>query len=211
MIKVRNWEPRSALVANDPSADIFYHRLITHHRNVNSKVLLMEVGDAAQAVRVAEHAASSTDPPDRIEIWRDDPAQETSLPAVVRELDGSEIRFRGQGKIRAVVLFRADQKKEKEEIAEYWTTDRLPKLRGKDYGDVAWRAIRGDEGKVQAPREVRKVFQNVTWPTSMEGKIATDKRIIEKEIAGRSRSGGLWSRAERLIERKKVRVSIRGE
>ncbi|QSZ35454.1 hypothetical protein DSL72_008324 [Monilinia vaccinii-corymbosi] len=87
---VRNWEPKLALVpkgskldtmsSNDDlgnfplveAQDIFYHRLLHFHSLLKSKILLMEVGDEAQARRVVKLASRS---PDRIEIWRDLPDQ----------------------------------------------------------------------------------------------------------------------------------------
>ncbi|ESZ93685.1 hypothetical protein SBOR_5925 [Sclerotinia borealis F-4128] len=90
---VRNWEPRLALVPNASklgticsndnienvpkvkAEDIFYHRLLHLYLLLKSKILVMEVGDEAQARRVVEMATRS---PDRIEIWRDWPDQHES-------------------------------------------------------------------------------------------------------------------------------------
>merc|ERR1711964_970179 len=41
----------------------------------------------------------------RVEIWRDDPDSDGE-EEVVREIAGEEVKIRGRGKIRAVVLFR---------------------------------------------------------------------------------------------------------
>ncbi|KAG4428310.1 hypothetical protein IFR05_016206 [Cadophora sp. M221] len=119
---VRNYEPKLALVPSDRNQDAFYKRLIRLHQIHLSQVLLMEVGDAAQAIRVAEMAfemnyTSYQHTPrvtNRVEIWRDDPGYDGVEE--VRVMAGREIRILGRGKIRAVVLFRE-------------TTDRHPAYR----------------------------------------------------------------------------------
>ncbi len=91
---VRNFEPIEALVPPPNSwyakrvenrrmeevdaEDLFYHRLLKLHSDYVSRVLLMEVGDAAQAVRVAEMALNLPfmKSANRVEIWRDDPREE---------------------------------------------------------------------------------------------------------------------------------------
>ncbi|KAF7864520.1 hypothetical protein EAF04_006652 [Stromatinia cepivora] len=118
---VRNWEPRLALVPNaskldttssDGDAgnispvkaeDIFYHRLLHFHSLLKSKILVMEVGDEAQARRVIKMARSSSD---RVEIWRDWPDQHESGNG--REnyilVDDHKVGVKGTGMVRAVVL-----------------------------------------------------------------------------------------------------------
>ncbi|KAH7309974.1 S-adenosyl-L-methionine-dependent methyltransferase [Rhexocercosporidium sp. MPI-PUGE-AT-0058] len=111
---VRNYEPKLALVPIQKSQDVFYERLIRLHQVHLSQVLAMEVGDAAQAIRVAEMAFEMNNTSyqhtprvtNRVEIWRDDPGQDAAEE--VRVVAGKEIRFRGRGKIRAVVLFREE-------------------------------------------------------------------------------------------------------
>ncbi|PVH71562.1 S-adenosyl-L-methionine-dependent methyltransferase [Cadophora sp. DSE1049] len=110
---VRNYEPKQALVPIDQNPDVFYKRLIRLHQIHLSQVLVMEVGDAAQAIRVAEMAFNMNETSfhrapkvrNRVEIWRDNP-DFGGDEVVVKEMAGEEIRIRGQGKIRAVVLFR---------------------------------------------------------------------------------------------------------
>ncbi|KAJ5033328.1 uncharacterized protein L3040_008446 [Drepanopeziza brunnea f. sp. 'multigermtubi'] len=121
---VRNFEPRRALVPTVPSdfnyalertdtasEDAFYLRLVSLHLMYQSSVLLTEVGDAAQAARVAELMLKSGPPiqngsrQHRVEIWRDAPEQEDGS-STVEEHDGRHIPIRGTGKIRAVALFR---------------------------------------------------------------------------------------------------------
>jgi len=92
----------------DP-ADIFYHRLLRLSTHRSAKILLMEVGDSSQALRVLKlalsrpHIAKSN----KFEIWRDFPGQapqegeETSI-----NIEGQLIPVKGAGNIRSVVLFR---------------------------------------------------------------------------------------------------------
>jgi len=113
---VRNWEPKLALVPESSvsllqagmNEDIFYHRLLVLYRKFRSKVLVMEVGDASQAARVATMAAKDKGS-NKIEIWRDWPEQDSYLSE--REelvIDRQHILFRGRGNARAVVLFSCD-------------------------------------------------------------------------------------------------------
>ncbi len=119
---VRNWEPKLALVpspkqtvelnyklTNINEADVFYHQLLHIHTWNKSKVLVMEVGDAAQAARVVQmvlenpHAVGTN----RIEIWRDWPDQDVQSGEVQSlRINGRQIPIKGAGKMRAVVLFR---------------------------------------------------------------------------------------------------------
>ncbi|TGO21628.1 hypothetical protein BPAE_0209g00140 [Botrytis paeoniae] len=118
---VRNWEPKLALVPdasrretihfNDNSGkislfeveDTFYHRLLRFHSLLKSKILVMEIGDEAQAKRVAQMAIGFSD---RIEIWRDWPDQHESgnESAECMFLDNHKIVVKGTGMVRAVVL-----------------------------------------------------------------------------------------------------------
>lgn len=118
---VRNWEPRLALVpevskpelrrVNDStpeqslirSEDTFYHRLLHFHELLGSRILVMEVGDAAQAMRVVEMA---THRPDVIEIWRDWlDGQKAEDECGHIYINGRTIDLKGTGKMRAVVLY----------------------------------------------------------------------------------------------------------
>lgn len=116
---VRNWEPKLALVPEKRSymghfhsrkslkrlqgRDIFYRRLLSLHSHLfKSKILIMEVGDKAQAVRVVQMAFQLTGKQNRIEIWKDFPSTEsTEMLKVVHW-----ITVRGNGNYRAVVLYR---------------------------------------------------------------------------------------------------------
>jgi methylase of polypeptide subunit release factors len=115
---VRNWEPKLALVpgkcsllthTQSPSIspeDIFYYQLLSTHRTSFSKVLLMEVGDEEQAIRVVKLALPhrAIEFRNRIEIWRDWPDDVVDMGEM--EIDGHRIFIKGSGKVRAVVLFR---------------------------------------------------------------------------------------------------------
>ncbi|KAF7907283.1 uncharacterized protein EAF01_004870 [Botrytis porri] len=118
---VKNWEPKLALVPDVSRwetvhlnadfrkvslfevEDIFYHRLLRFHSLLKSKILVMEIGDEAQAKRVAQMAISSSN---RIEIWRDWPDQHDSgnETAECMFIDNYKIVVKGTGMIRAVVL-----------------------------------------------------------------------------------------------------------
>jgi methylase of polypeptide subunit release factors len=110
----------------DP-ADIFYRQLLKIYDWKGSKILLMEVGDAEQALRVVKLALSKHHiaKTNRFEIWRDYPAQssqtgeETSL-----DVEGRTIPIKGAGKMRAIVLFRVEEKREKPDREERW--DEVP-------------------------------------------------------------------------------------
>ena len=114
---VRNYEPKIALVPHhhtstaDPSpadhdvGDMFYPRLLEIAIDVSAQVLLMEVTDIAQAVRVVEmviHTGHWTG----YEIWRDWPMQDGSCEEGIRETCGEEVRVRGDGNGRAVFAWK---------------------------------------------------------------------------------------------------------
>ncbi|KAH8682877.1 HemK family methyltransferase [Tricladium varicosporioides] len=111
---VRNWEPKLALVPAAKRAssvapeDIFYERLLSLHRDfLQSKILLMEVGDDAQAIRVAEmvinHKTSRTH--DLVEIWRDWPEGISEASNNLKLMvGGHHILVRGSGKLRSVFV-----------------------------------------------------------------------------------------------------------
>ena len=121
MRSVRNWEPKLALVPAElprselllgvNAADIFYQRLLTLHSDVfKSRLLLMEVGDEAQAIRVAKMALNHCNPPDaqttktrnHVEIWKDSPEMD-ELEEL--NLGGNKILIRGSGNFRAVLFY----------------------------------------------------------------------------------------------------------
>jgi methylase of polypeptide subunit release factors len=116
---VRNWEPKLALVpgprgllkhtqsASISPEDIFYYQLLSTHRASFSKVLLMEVGDEEQAIRVVKLALRfHLWNRNRIEIWRDSPDDVVDVREIEIEISSQRIFMKGSGKVRAVVLFR---------------------------------------------------------------------------------------------------------
>jgi methylase of polypeptide subunit release factors len=104
---VRNFEPKVALVpdadhsylSDHEHGDLFYPQLLKIARELNVKVLLMEVGDLEQAKRVAGRAQVEGRW-DGVEIWRD-------VPAAADEDESSwdYIGIRGQGNGRSVVCW----------------------------------------------------------------------------------------------------------
>ena len=111
---VRNWEPRLALVPEidcyDGVApeDVFYRRLLDIHTRLSrSKVLIVEIGDDAQALRVAGMALENELPSRRntVEIWRDGP-NAMNGPKGFEEVivGGVVVRVEGLGNMRAVVV-----------------------------------------------------------------------------------------------------------
>jgi methylase of polypeptide subunit release factors len=90
-------------------ADTFYHRLLRLSTHRSAKILLMEVGDSSQALRVLKlalsrpHIAKSN----KFEIWRDFPGQSPQPGKdTVVDINGQLIPVKGAGSIRSVVLFR---------------------------------------------------------------------------------------------------------
>jgi methylase of polypeptide subunit release factors len=105
---VRNFEPKLALVpeateeglSDHVQGDLFYPRLLDIARELDVKVLLMEVGDLEQAKRVAK-LAQGTGSWDSIEIWRDDPSASDE-----DEDQFQHIPIRGNGNGRSVFCWR---------------------------------------------------------------------------------------------------------
>ncbi|KAH6642690.1 S-adenosyl-L-methionine-dependent methyltransferase [Boeremia exigua] len=104
---VRGFEPRLALVppptlkVNDAQqGDLFYPRLLKIAEEVEAKVVLLEVADLEQALRVARNA-QQVDVFDGIEIWRDDPESSSSQSTTE---DGFNVY--GTGNARSVVCWR---------------------------------------------------------------------------------------------------------
>jgi methylase of polypeptide subunit release factors len=123
-----DWKARrkgDAELAED--ADIFYRQLLRIYDRSSSSVLLMEVGDQEQAIRVTKLVVLRKDigKTNRVEIWRDFPAQEAQ-PGEEQEVEveGRVIPVNGAGKMRSVVLFRVEEEKdviwEKMEVGRRW-------------------------------------------------------------------------------------------
>lgn len=122
---VRNYEPRLALVPdtnlspftpdlarhyNCEPQDIFYARILQLVSQCKPKRVLMEVGDMAQAERVVvllqrEEYKEMSEWYEIVEIWRDEPA---AGGVETKTIAGSEVGVRGEGRGRAVYLFRGN-------------------------------------------------------------------------------------------------------
>jgi len=113
---VRNWEPKLALVPpidqgaylkNVQSEDIFYHRILDTARATNARILLMEVGDLQQALRVSRMTLDMKHW-SLVEIWKDWPDQQLDFPKEVEEatVGHHRIRIRGSGQGRSVLCRR---------------------------------------------------------------------------------------------------------
>ncbi|RAQ99296.1 s-adenosyl-l-methionine-dependent methyltransferase [Stemphylium lycopersici] len=103
---VRAFEPKLALVppptlkqTDEQQGDLFYPRLLEIARDVEAKVVLLEVADIEQALRIA-HRARQLDIFDGIEIWREQPNSSTT-PVV--ENDFAVV---GEGNARSVLCWR---------------------------------------------------------------------------------------------------------
>ncbi|XPS90820.1 Peptide chain release factor N(5)-glutamine methyltransferase [Ascochyta lentis] len=102
---VRMFEPKLALVPpksnldDTQQGDIFYPRLLKIANEVEAKVVLLEVADLEQALRVA-HLAQKTETFDGVEIWRDEPDAST------QPTTEGEFRIYGEGNARSVVCWR---------------------------------------------------------------------------------------------------------
>ncbi|KKA28467.1 hypothetical protein TD95_002536 [Thielaviopsis punctulata] len=113
----RKFEPRLALTpaadlprsAECAPQDVFYERVLAVARQVQSQVVLLEVGDVEQAVRVLRMLDGSEA---EVEVWRDWPDM-TRLPEededlLVQKRDGIEwrVKCRGSGNIRSIFIVR---------------------------------------------------------------------------------------------------------
>lgn len=104
---VRRWEPRLALVppqakedetADDEQGDLFYPRLLQIAQEVDAKIVLMEVADMEQGLRVARMAAAAGIW-SGVEIWRDGNLHASGQPV-------QSFLTRGEGDGRAVLCWR---------------------------------------------------------------------------------------------------------
>ena len=115
---VRNHEPRLALVPREGlysdglNEDAFYRRLIEVGASARARVMLFEVGDMEQAVRVASMALDRTIGGKRVwekvEIWRDIPDAEADVGEETDvTINNRHVPLCGTGDGRAVLLHRA--------------------------------------------------------------------------------------------------------
>lgn len=113
---VRNWEPKLALVppktrdgdlTHSQAEDVFYYKILDTARAGSARIVLMEVGDLQQALRVAQ-IALNMGLWSLVEVWRDWPDQEPDRPEEVEEaaVGQHRIRIRGSGHGRSVLCRR---------------------------------------------------------------------------------------------------------
>jgi HemK-like putative methylase len=120
---VRNFEPRLALVPpEDPGSfegrgdsehlfpeDVFYGAILKVAQASESKVVLMEVADLEQALRVAMHA-SDLGQFRLIELWRDWPSDTAESNSIIQNHPSEpqiqyKFNIKGQGNARSVVCW----------------------------------------------------------------------------------------------------------
>lgn len=116
---VRNYEPKIAQVpmiaypGNHQPEDVFYARLLDIGARLKPRVMLFEVGDLKQALRVAEMALrherllEASDRELQVEVWRDwpDTMPEDDEETSARLCCGSkEVQIKGSGHGRSVFI-----------------------------------------------------------------------------------------------------------
>ena len=111
---VRRYEPELALVprtvtaaGEDEDGDVFYPRLLDIAIQVNAKIVLLEVADMEQALRVATMVAVRS-VWKTIEIWRDEPSAESGSGNEASCLEGAQVNVRGRGNGRSVFASNCD-------------------------------------------------------------------------------------------------------
>ncbi|KAK2004559.1 HemK family methyltransferase [Colletotrichum falcatum] len=112
---VRKYEPRLALVPGDAApaydgcehADVFYARLLDVARQLRPRVLLFEVGDQEQAVRVARLVRRNeyTRQAATCELWRDWPDLTPEEDETTElDVDAECVAVKGSGNVRSVFV-----------------------------------------------------------------------------------------------------------
>ena len=114
---MRNYEPKLALVPASPpqnsktdreaGGDIFYPHLLHIAHELNIPVIVFEVADMAQARRVVRMVIDKG-VWEGLEVWRDFPGQagRDGEEGEVVDVDGREVRVKGEGEGRAVCAWR---------------------------------------------------------------------------------------------------------
>ncbi|KAI8943544.1 hypothetical protein NX059_001540 [Plenodomus lindquistii] len=114
---VRGFEPKVALVppggvfqpnkeqSDDEQADMFYPQLLKLARDFEAKIVLLEVADLEQALRVAR-SARSLDVFDGVEIWREQPDAVDHDEPKTEPVEEHGFRVLGKGNARSVVCWR---------------------------------------------------------------------------------------------------------
>jgi len=109
---VRGFEPKLALVPRNEiggtdleQGDAFYRPLLDTAEDVEAKIVLLEIADMEQALRVARQAQAKGIF-DGIEIWRDQPDTTEDLPDMPTAPQSPEFPVIGQGNARTVLCYR---------------------------------------------------------------------------------------------------------
>jgi SAM-dependent methyltransferase len=104
---VRGFEPKLALVpppaarrSDTQQGDLFYPRLLDIARDVEAKIVLLEVADLEQAHRIVRRARA-LDIFDGMEIWREDPSAPSDTST-----GEDDVPLMGQGNARSVLCWR---------------------------------------------------------------------------------------------------------
>jgi hypothetical protein len=117
---VRHFEPKLALVppgegisSDTEHGDEFYPRLIQHAKHTQARIVLFEVADLEQALRVARMARDAVECRlehrysfHGIEIWRDQPDQPNHADSPGDPSHESEFPIIGTGNVRSVLCWR---------------------------------------------------------------------------------------------------------
>ncbi|CAD6501995.1 BgTH12-02238 [Blumeria graminis f. sp. triticale] len=238
---VRNFEPHSALMPHVPKRifgltikpeDIFYKRLVEIYYQTYSKVLLMEVGDAAQAIRVIQLFNRYTEKsklcranPSRVEIWRDFPNEDPEPGKISKVvIEGETISIKGVGKIRSVIFVKSGHgtpqtKKDfkiKHLILPKTASQSLAKPRKRIYGPpelkATWKILNspmGTEGRVTRGMargwKIQKPEKSTladVYAPKYFGE--ADIKNIKKHRAAEYRDMGLAARAKRAFMKKGI-------
>ena len=113
---VRRYEPKLALVPSClpnsgqiADGDGFYPKILNLAKQLESKIILLEVADIEQAVRVASMVIDQSLWAG-VEIWRDEPSEDSSQLTQI-DVNGSRVTVKGSGHGRSVFAYRREGSK----------------------------------------------------------------------------------------------------
>ncbi|GAB1725908.1 hypothetical protein NU195Hw_g2631t1 [Hortaea werneckii] len=113
---VRHYEPKLALVPSCltnsgqvADGDAFYPKILSLAKQLESNIILLEVADIEQAVRVASMAIEQSLWAG-VEIWRDEPGGHSSQLTQI-DVNGSRVTVKGSGHGRSVFAYRREGSK----------------------------------------------------------------------------------------------------
>lgn len=196
---VRDFEPKMALVPNVPKLvfgwrgnveDMFYRRLLELHDEAFSKVLLMEVGDAAQAIRVVEIIDKNKviRSRNKVQFWRDFPDGDANDEQIkMANINGIMVQIKGSGRIRCVVLIRKDSA-----IPQVGKDIKIMHFRPRNF--LRYTLFNSKKRNIYGPPELKATWKLLNSP------IGTDGR------ATRAMSRG-WGSQTKAREKINVRMS----